>query len=82
VVSITASPEANNNYPDSLRLIYEVIQLANVAAPVIEASTSQSSVKLIIMWILLPFAIAGLLLYLALKYCMQKYRGMVPNDLV
>jgi hypothetical protein len=37
---------------------------------------------LIIIWILLPFAIAGLLLYLALKYCIKNYRGMVPNDLV
>lgn len=77
VVSITTTPEADSNYPDSLRVIYEVVQLANVAAPVVITTS-----KLIVVWIVLPFAIAGVLLYLSLKYCMQKYRGMVPSDLV
>ncbi len=31
---------------------------------------------------LLPFAIAGLALYLALRFCIKKYRGMVPDNLV
>jgi len=57
-----------------------VIQLANVAAPV--AAASSSSIKLMIMWILLPFAIAGLLLYLSLKYCIKKYRGLLPDEFI
>lgn len=34
------------------------------------------------LWILLPFALAGLLLYFSLKYCINKYRGLLPNELM
>jgi hypothetical protein len=30
----------------------------------------------------MPFAIAGIILYFALKYCIKKYRGLLPNELV
>ena len=31
---------------------------------------------------LLPFGLAGLALYLAVRFCLKKYRGMVPDDFV
>lgn len=37
---------------------------------------------MIVMWFLMPFAIAGIILYFALKYCIKKYRGLLPNELM
>jgi hypothetical protein len=51
--------------------------------PVSPQQTGTSySVQMIIVWFLLPFAIAGVILYFALKYCIRKYRGLVPNELM
>lgn len=47
-----------------------------------QQSTSSYSAQMIIVWFLLPFAIAGVILYFALKYCIKKYRGLVPNELM
>lgn len=30
----------------------------------------------------LPFALAGLALYLSIRFCIKRYRGMVPDNLV
>ena len=30
----------------------------------------------------MPVAIAGLLLYFAVKYVIRKYRGLLPNELM
>jgi len=30
----------------------------------------------------MPFAIAGLLLWLSLKYCIKKYRELAPAELI
>lgn len=44
--------------------------------------TTSYSPQVIILWFLLPFAIAGAILYFALKYCIKKYRDLLPNELM
>ena len=34
------------------------------------------------LFMLLPFGLAGLALYCALKFCLKKYRGMLPDNFV
>jgi len=81
VIDIVPSKTVDEDYPQTLRIIYEVIQLSTLRAPVVEGSSAYSA-KLIIIWFLLPFGIAGLLLYCSLKYCIQKYRGQLPDQFV
>jgi len=45
-------------------------------------SEDNYSVKQVILFMLLPFAIAGVALYCAIRFCLRKYRGMVPDNFV
>lgn len=82
-VQIEASEEASEEYPGRLKLVYETIELSNIRSSnnQVQPSTSYSP-QVIVLWFLLPFAIAGAVLYLALKYCIQKYRGLLPDELI
>lgn len=73
----------SEEYPDRLRLIYETIELSNIRSSSSQAQPATSySPQVVVLWFLLPFAIAGAALYLALKYCIKKYRGLLPNELI
>ena len=61
-----------------MKLIYDTIELSS-AHPPITQHVSQISVNYIVLWLLLPFGIAGLMLYCALKFCIKKYQGLVPG---
>ncbi len=80
IVYIDPSELADEEYPFELNLIYETIELSNVRIPISQQQSSTSySVQMIVLWFLMPFAIAGIILYFALKYCIKKYRGLLPN---
>lgn len=82
LVWIEPSELANDDYPEELNLIYDIIELSNVKMPISAQQGSSYSTQMIIIWFLLPFAIAGVILYFALKYCIRKYRGLLPNELI
>jgi hypothetical protein len=42
---------------------------------------SSYTVEIILMWFLLPFVLASIMLYFALKYCLGRYRS-IPNELM
>jgi hypothetical protein len=65
-----------------LNLIYDVIEITNSKLPAMKDQRQGFSVKTTIFWILLPFAVAGLALFFAIKFCIKKYRGMVPDNFV
>jgi len=56
--------------------------MARAAVTITESSNIFPSFKVFLLWILIPFAIAGLLLWLSLKYCMKKYRELAPSELI
>lgn len=81
-VAIEASELASEDYPSRLKLVYEIIELSNIRSSnsQVQPATSYSP-QVVVLWFLLPFAIAGAALYLALKYCIRKYRGLLPDEL-
>lgn len=75
--------EGSEEYPSRLKLVYETVELSNLRSSGSQAQPSTSySPQVILLWFLLPFALAGAALYLALKYCIKKYRGLLPNELI
>ena len=59
-----------------------MIQITNTKLPPSSQDESTYSAKTVILFMLLPFGLAGLALYLAVRFCLKKYRGMVPDDFV
>jgi hypothetical protein len=83
VVKVTLKEGTNpSHYPTELSLIYEIIEISNPRLPAHDDSDSQYSARTIVLFIILPFGVAGLALYCALKFCIKKYRGMVPDNFV
>jgi hypothetical protein len=74
------SEDADEDYPEQLRLIYDIIELSNTRMPGTAQAASSYSAQMIVLWFLLPFALAGVIFYFALKYCLRKYRGLLPNN--
>ena len=82
LVWIGPSEFADDDYPEELRLIYDTIELSKIRIPTEVQQKSSYSVQMIILWFLIPFAIAVVILYFALNYCINKYRGLLPNELM
>ena len=82
VTVILKDPTKSDHYPSELNLIYNIIEIYNTKLPAVASDSSDStySAKTVVIFMLLPFALAGLALYLALKFCLNKYRGMAPDD--
>jgi len=80
IVNIEPSSSKDEHYPRQLNMIYDVIEITNSKLPVMKDIRNGFSVKNIIFWILFPFALAGLALFFAIKFCIKKYRGMVPDN--
>lgn len=82
IVKLELESLQTKHYPTELSLIYDVIELSDNSSPRPDASGSNYSTSTILLWVLLPFAVAGLALYLSIRFFIKKYRGMVPDDLV
>jgi len=83
IVSLTLKDYSKRvYYPSELNLIYSVVEITNSKMPPTIAADSNYSAETVILFMLLPFCLAGLALYFALRFCIRKYRGMVPDDFV
>lgn len=60
-------------YPQELYFVYDTVEVNN--------SPGQYSFKDLAAWAIIPFVVAGMLLFLALRFCISKYKGMVPDTL-
>jgi hypothetical protein len=84
IVSITLKDSSQSkNYPSELNLIYSIVEISNSKIPTVSSSDDNySAVKTLLVFMILPFLLAGIALYFALRFCIRKYRGMIPDDFV
>ena len=77
VVHLVLEARALKSYPQRMNMIYDVIQMNNKIA-----SEGKYSLTDLILWTIIPFILAAVVLVLALRFCIRRYKGMVPDDLV
>jgi hypothetical protein len=79
-VSLAPLP-TQNSYPTTIYLIYNTIELTNPRSPSNQPDSTYSA-KIIMLWFVAPFGIAGLLLYFSFRYCIKKFKGLQSNELM
>ncbi len=77
MVHLVLEARALKSYPQRMNMIYDVIQMNNKIA-----SEGKYSLTDLILWTIIPFILAAVVLVLALRFCIRRYKGMVPDDLV
>jgi hypothetical protein len=75
-VELIVDAESHSHYPRHLKMVYDSIQMSN---PRLQG---EYFFKDLALWTVLPFLLAGVALVLALRYCIVRYKGMVPDNLV
>lgn len=75
-VELIVKEESGIHYPRHLKMIYNPIQVNN------HRLQGEYTFKTLALWTILPFVIAGIFLILALRYCIRRYKGMVPDNFV
>lgn len=80
VVSVVLKDEGDRkHYPSELNLIYSITEMSSPLLPISSPTEDNYSVRTVVLFMLFPFALAGLALYCAIRFCIKKYRGMVPD---
>lgn len=74
--------EKTSETPETLSFIYETLQMTNTAFQITESESVLPPMKVFALWILIPLAIACLLLYLSLKYCLHNYHKLEYADFI
>jgi hypothetical protein len=69
-------------YTPYIDLAYVRLQLTQSRHTVEFKSETVSSIKYILLWIVVPVIISLILFGLALKFCINKYRMLYPSQLV
>lgn len=74
IVSLSLDASKSDHYPKELNILYNAVEVS-------QQSTKNFSVTTIILFMALPFLAAAITLYVLVRLCIWKYRGMVPSNL-
>lgn len=83
VIVSLQSAEGGQYFPKELDLIYETIEITSVNGNPYPGTTDLGKSKFeLALIVVIPLVVAMILMLLALRYCIKRYRGAVPTSMV
>lgn len=78
VVPSNTDSSGSHNY----KIVYDSIQLALSKQASRSMATFKTKVKFVFLWVIFPILLAAILLYLAMKYCMNRVKYLPESELI
>lgn len=77
---VSASSDAAGSQP--YKIIYDSIQLALSKQASRSMATFKTKVKFVFLWVVFPILFASILLYLAVRYCINRVKYLPDSELI